>query len=297
MMATYTASVARRASARHAVRVVARTRRLASDIVYFLPIARAGGPPACRAPPAPSRSSHSRAPGTRTRPPCPRLRGARPHRPRDNLRDLRLVDCAAIALAVSARTRHFVPCLLVVATILAALAGCSPDTEGPALRPAAETATPEPDAPATAPAATVSWAAQAQRRIAAGEYAPQVDGAEPRITNRAQDLRGVFGEHGLAVTGRDGAGEVRLSLRAWGREGALEAATATPPEEGECSSGGGVDAFGDCLRRVQYRRRTARSPESSRSSRTDAREGQRSVGDFHVPCARLSRIQPNALGA
>ena len=111
-----------------------------------------------------------------------------------------------------------------------------------------------PDAAAVGAGANASWSAQAQEGIAAGEYAPQSDGAGFRVTNRAQNLRGTFGEHGLAVTDRSGAGEVTLSLRAWGREDSTVEVDPTPAEDGPCLAGGAVDAFGDCLRRVQYAR-------------------------------------------
>ncbi|MDP2316709.1 MAG: hypothetical protein Q8P41_27690, partial [Pseudomonadota bacterium] len=109
-------------------------------------------------------------------------------------------------------------------------------------------------APRLAHAPTASWSADAQEGIAAGEYAPQAEGDTFRVTNRAQDLRATFGSDGLAVSSRTGAGEVGLSLRAWGREDALIAAETPSPEEGDCLSGGAVDAFGDCLRRVDYAR-------------------------------------------
>ena len=71
--------------------------------------------------------------------------------------------------------------------------------------------------PAAAPVSP-AWSALAQEGIAAGEYAPQADGAGVRATNRAQDLHAVFGPRGLNVSGRSGTGEVGLSLRAWGRD-------------------------------------------------------------------------------
>ena len=140
---------------------------------------------------------------------------------------------------------------------LFAVAGCAqppgdvpaaPDSEalapGVAARPATE----------AAPGATANWSAAAEEGIAAGEYAPQFDGAGFTATNRAQDLRATFSDRGLAVTDRAGTGEVTLSLRAWGREEATIAVDATPPEAGPCLSGGAVDAFGECLRRVEYAR-------------------------------------------
>jgi hypothetical protein len=151
---------------------------------------------------------------------------------------------------------------LAAALVAAALAltGCAPEpldapealdelgVEGPTT-PADPTPA---DPTAAVPGATESWSATAQESIAAGEYAPQADGDTFRATNRAQDLRATFSARGLAVTNRAGTGEVTLSLRAWGREDATIAVDATPPEEGPCLSGGAVDAFGDCLTRVDY---------------------------------------------
>ena len=110
---------------------------------------------------------------------------------------------------------------------------------------------PSPSAPEDISA---SWSAQAQAAIVATEYAPRPDGEGFVATNRAQDLRASFGADGLRVTGRDGGGEVGLSLRAWGRDDAVSAAGAVAPEEGDCVGGGVEDAFGECLRQVQYDR-------------------------------------------
>ena len=98
-------------------------------------------------------------------------------------------------------------------------------------------------------AASPTWSVAAQENIAAGEYAPQPEGDGFRATNRAQDLHATFGPRGLTVSGRSGAGEVGLSLRAWGREEGVTAADAVAPEEGACLSDGAADAFGSCLRR------------------------------------------------
>jgi hypothetical protein len=114
------------------------------------------------------------------------------------------------------------------------LAGCTAPAEAP----------PEPAPP--------SWSAAMQAGIAAGEYAPKAMDGSYRVTNRAQDLRGVFGERGLAVTTRAGTGEVTLTLRAWGRDAAMVPVEPRAPAEGRCLSSGEVDAFGVCLHRVDY---------------------------------------------
>ena len=148
------------------------------------------------------------------------------------------------------------PAPLVAATLFVAVftfAGCAPDSgifnvadPAPSLTPAGSGA--------LTPGASASWSAAAHAGITAGEYAPQPDGAHFRAANRAQNLRVSFGEPGVAVSDRSGAGEVTLSLAGWGREDAVAAAGNAPPEEGECLIGGAVDAFGACLRRIDYRR-------------------------------------------
>ena len=108
-----------------------------------------------------------------------------------------------------------------------------------------------PEAPSTA--APADWPSRAQAAIAAGEYAPHLDGEAFRATNRAQDFRAVFDERGLAIHPRTGSGEVRLSLVAWGREGAPSEVEPSIPEEGPCLAGL-TDPFGECLHRVQAER-------------------------------------------
>jgi len=103
------------------------------------------------------------------------------------------------------------------------------------------------------PAGSPSWTETVQSAIAVGEYAPQADGSAFRITNRAQDLRATFDERGVAVQRRNGSGEVRIALSSWGRKEHEEVDDA-PPEEGPCLTGGAVDAFGECLHRVQFAR-------------------------------------------
>jgi hypothetical protein len=110
----------------------------------------------------------------------------------------------------------------------------------------------KPSAPPAEPAP--SWSSAVHAGIAAGEYAPKATGDGYRVTNRAQDLRGTFAAQGLAVTTRAGAGEVTLALRAWGREPTMVQVEPTPPAEGPCLAGGAVDAFSQCLRRVDYPR-------------------------------------------
>lgn len=112
----------------------------------------------------------------------------------------------------------------------------------------------QPPAPADVSGDTTSvWAEAAFRGIAAGEYAPQADGAGFRVSNRAQKLQGVFGERGLTVSGPSG-GDVSLELRAWGREQTLAEVSPTVPEQGPCLVGGATDAVGECLHRVDYLR-------------------------------------------
>ncbi|MSQ01324.1 MAG: hypothetical protein EXR71_05430 [Myxococcales bacterium] len=103
-------------------------------------------------------------------------------------------------------------------------------------------------------AASEQWVTTAQEGIAAGEYAARADGTRLRVTNRAQDLRGSFDAEGLTLTTRAGTGQVSWSLSGWGRDGALVAAQAVVPEPGACVAGGQIDAFGACLRRVEYAR-------------------------------------------
>jgi hypothetical protein len=133
--------------------------------------------------------------------------------------------------------------------VIALWSGCATDPGPP------ETAQDPIDAPAVVSKdPSAAWSSQVQAAIAAGEYAPQRDGAGFRVTNRAQDLRGRFGERGLAVTTRAGAGEVRLSLAAWGREGGLTVAEAVAATEGPCVAAGLVDVSGACVRQVTYTR-------------------------------------------
>ena len=91
-------------------------------------------------------------------------------------------------------------------------------------------------------------------RIAAGEYAVAVAETGFQATNRAQDLRVALRPDGVAVSSRIG-GEVavRFSLRAWGRSASMPVEPVVP-RLGPCLAGGAVDAFGACLRRVEYPR-------------------------------------------
>ena len=125
------------------------------------------------------------------------------------------------------------------------LVGCATDDEAP----------PE-SAPqvATSAGVTADWSRGIRAAVADSEYAPTPGEGGFRFVNRAQDLRGVFHDGALVVRDRSGAGEITLSLRAWGREGALELAESVPPEEGDCVAGGRVDLFGACLRRIEYAR-------------------------------------------
>ena len=147
----------------------------------------------------------------------------------------------------------FSPCnplallLTALATMFVLLSGCAPEREG---APFARAGAPLPDSAPTVP----DWSAKAGEAIAAGEYAPQAAGAGFRATNRAQNLRATFSARGIAVTSRDGSGEVTLALSAWGREGTMAPAVPADPAEGTCIAGGGVDAFGDCLRRIEFAR-------------------------------------------
>ena len=97
------------------------------------------------------------------------------------------------------------------------------------------------------------WSTVVYTRIAATGYAPVATQGGYRVANRDQRLTGTFSAGGLAVSGPDG-GEIRLALRAWGREDALEGAEAPSPVAGACVPGAGVDAFGECVRRVEYAR-------------------------------------------
>lgn len=170
--------------------------------------------------------------------------------------------------------RSFTDLVASVASFLAGsiavvgLGACGPDGAAdlvgePAAGPGAATdgaLTGAPEAAAeaagAAPGATPGWSAMAQESIAASEYAPVADGdggERLQASNRKQDLRLHFG-NGVAVTKRNGEGEVVFTLGAWGREDAMEQAETVSPEEGPCLRGGAVDAFGECLHRVDYAR-------------------------------------------
>jgi len=63
-------------------------------------------------------------------------------------------------------------------------------------------------------------------------------------TEPAHALHAVFESNGVRVAGRSGdSASVQMSLRSWGREGALEPGEWVAPEEGDCVR---------CERRVQY---------------------------------------------
>ena len=97
---------------------------------------------------------------------------------------------------------------------------------------------------ANKPGPTASWSAVALAGIAAGEYAPRRDQDGFRALNRAQDLRAAFTAAGVSVAARrGGTPEVTLSLLTWGREGAIEDAEVSSPEEGACLANGAADAF------------------------------------------------------